>query len=69
MQILKQVLGVDVAQKELVVTLGRLNIDLSIELYSHKVFRNTNSGIESLVKLRECIIRSLLITSKRKVLR
>lgn len=50
MQILKQVLGVDVAQKELVVTLGRLNMDLSIELYSYKVFRNTNPGIESLVK-------------------
>lgn len=50
MQILKQVLGVDVAQKELVVTLGRLNKDLSKELYSYKVFRNTNPGIESLVK-------------------
>jgi transposase len=50
MQILKQVLGVDVAQKELVVTLGRLNMDLSIDLYSYKVFRNTNPGIESLVK-------------------
>lgn len=50
MQILKQVLGVDVAQKELVVTLGRLNKDLSIDLYSYKVFRNTDPGIESLVK-------------------
>jgi len=50
MEILKQVLGVDVAQKELVVTLGRMNEDLSIDLYSHKVFRNTDSGILSMVK-------------------
>ncbi len=50
MQVLKQVLGVDVAQKELVVTLGRLNADLSTELYSHRVFKNTTAGIESLIK-------------------
>jgi len=50
MEVLKQVLGVDVAQKELVVTLGRLNKDLSVELYSYKVFRNTCPGIVSLVK-------------------
>lgn len=50
MQILKQVLGVDVAQKELVVTLGRLKSDLSIELYSRGVFRNTTPGIASLIK-------------------
>lgn len=50
MEILKQVLGIDVAQKELVVTLGRMNEDLSIDLYSHKVFRNTNSGIVSMIK-------------------
>jgi hypothetical protein len=34
MSVLKQVLGVDVARKELVVTLGRLLADLSIELYA-----------------------------------
>jgi transposase len=50
MKVLKQVLGVDVAQKELVVTLGRLNADLSIELYSSRVFRNTTTGIGSLIK-------------------
>lgn len=50
MQVLKQVLGVDVAQKELVVTLGRLKADLSIELYSHRVFKNTSAGIVSLIK-------------------
>ncbi|PWJ57212.1 transposase [Dyadobacter jejuensis] len=49
MRALKQVLGVDVAQKELVVTLGRLLEDLSIELYGHKVFRNTEKGFSSLL--------------------
>lgn len=49
-QVLKQVLGVDVAQKELVVTLGRMNYDLTIELYAHNVFENNNKGIISLEK-------------------
>ncbi|KAA6430826.1 IS110 family transposase [Dyadobacter flavalbus] len=49
MNILKQVLGVDVAQKELVVTLGRLLSDLSIELYAYKVFSNTENGFSSLL--------------------
>ncbi len=49
-QILKQVLGVDVAQKELVVTLGRMYNDLTIDLYAHKVFKNNKSGIISLLK-------------------
>ncbi|MDA3904603.1 MAG: IS110 family transposase [Bacteroidales bacterium] len=49
-QILKQVLGVDVAQKELVVTLGRMYSDLTIELYAHKVLRNNKTGIISLLK-------------------
>jgi len=50
MEILKQGLGVDVAQKELVVTLGRMHTDLSIDLYAHKVFRNTDSGIMNMLK-------------------
>ncbi len=50
MKILKQVLGVDVAQKELVVTLGRLNEDLSYELYSYSVFMNTEKGFDTLLK-------------------
>lgn len=49
MSILKQVLGIDVAQKELVVTLGRLLADLSIELYAYKVFSNTEKGFLSLL--------------------
>ena len=49
MGVLKQVLGVDVAQKELVVTLGRMVDDLSIELYAHKVFKNNGKGFTSLL--------------------
>ena len=49
-KVLKQVLGVDVAQKELVVTLGRLMEDLSVDLYAHKVFKNSETGMRLLVE-------------------
>lgn len=49
-KILKQVLGVDVDQKKLVVTLGRLTEGLSIELYARKVFDNNKKGFLSLLK-------------------
>jgi len=48
-KVLKQVLGVDVAQGELVVTLGRMFDDLRVDLYAHKVFRNTENGILTLL--------------------
>jgi len=48
--ILKQVLGIDVAQKELVVSLGRLDSHLSIECYASKVFSNSRKGFAELVK-------------------
>jgi len=44
MKVLKQVAGIDVAQKELVITLGRMYEDLSVELYAYKVFKNTEKG-------------------------
>lgn len=50
MNVLKQVLGVDVAQKELVVTLGRLNQQLEVELYSHRKFANKETGFVALLK-------------------
>lgn len=50
MKILKEVLGIDVSQKELEVTLGRLNEDLTYELYSHRVFRNKETGFVALEK-------------------
>lgn len=49
-KILKEVLGVDVAQKELVVSLGRMHEDLCIEIYAHKVFSNNDRGIAALLK-------------------
>jgi transposase len=48
-KILKQALGIDVAQKELVVSLGRMHEDLSIEINAHKVFPNTKNGFSTLV--------------------
>jgi transposase len=43
-KVVKQVVGIDVGQKELVVCLGRMYEDWSPELYAHKVFRNTDKG-------------------------
>ena len=48
MNVLKQVVGIDVAQKELVVTLGRKLDDLSVELYAYHVFKNNKTGFNSL---------------------
>lgn len=58
MIVLKQVLGIDVAQKELVVTLGRMVEDLSIELYAHKVFKNNEKGFISLLEWVEKLTNS-----------
>jgi len=49
-RILKQSVGIDVAQKELVVQLGRLYEDLSTELYAYKCFTNSAKGFTSLVQ-------------------
>lgn len=45
-KIVKQAAGIDVAQKELVVTVGRMYDDWSPELYDTKVFVNTPKGFE-----------------------
>lgn len=49
-KVVKQVVGIDVAQKELVVTIGRKLDDFSIELFGYNVFKNNDSGILSLVE-------------------
>lgn len=49
MDVLKQVLGIAVAQKELLVTLRRMVEDFSIELYAHKVFKNNEKGFLALL--------------------
>ncbi len=48
-KIVKQVAGIDVAQKELVVCMGRMYDDWTPELYSHKTFANTQKGFTALV--------------------
>ncbi|WP_294331887.1 transposase [uncultured Chryseobacterium sp.] len=53
MKVLKQVAGIDVAQKELVVTLGCLYEDFTVEFLSYKVFKNTDDGIKSLIEWAE----------------
>lgn len=46
--LLKQIVGIDVAQKELVVTLGRMKDDLNPELFANKCFSNTAKGFKEL---------------------
>jgi transposase len=46
--ILKQVAGIDVAQDELVVSLGRISQSLEIEIYACKTFANKTSGFTAL---------------------
>lgn len=48
-KIVKQVCGIDVAQKELVVTQGRLSDNLHPELFAHKSFPNTDKGFAGLL--------------------
>lgn len=47
-KIVKQVVSIDVAQKELVVCLGRMYDDWSPELYGHKTFVNNLKGFDIL---------------------
>lgn len=46
--ILKQVAGIDVAQKELVVSLGRMNQLIEPEIYAFKTFANKPSGFAAM---------------------
>lgn len=50
MKILKQVAGIDVAQNELAVSVGRLKEDLKYEVYGYKTFTNTPKGFKELVE-------------------
>lgn len=49
-KVVKQVLGVDVAQKELAVCLGRMYEDWTPELYASGTFPNTGKGFIALLK-------------------
>jgi len=48
-KIVKQVAGIDVAQQELVVSLGRMYDDWNPEVYAHKTFANTEGGFIALI--------------------
>jgi len=47
-EILKQVVGMDVSQNELVVSLGRMTRSLDPEIYAFKTFANKSSGFAAL---------------------
>jgi transposase len=47
--IVKQVAGIDVAQNELVVSLGRINSSIETEIYASKTFANKPSGFSALL--------------------
>ena len=48
-RILRQIVGIDVSQKELVVYFGQLNAELGVEMKSYKTFPNTLNGFGKLV--------------------
>ena len=48
-KIVKQVVGIDVAQKELVVSMGRMFDDWTPEVFANKTFGNTKEGFIDLV--------------------
>ena len=49
-KVVKQSVGIDVAQKELVVTFGRMYDDFSIEMHAYNVFKNNDPCIKAMVK-------------------
>src|SRR5260370_9979690 len=48
-KVVKQVVGIDVAQNELVVSLGRMYEDVALEIHAYKTFRNTTKGFSDLI--------------------
>jgi len=60
MAILKQVAGIDVAQNELVVSLGRIDHELTLDIFNYKVFNNNAKGFKELVKWVEKQVKNEL---------
>src|ERR1700688_1863926 len=48
-RLLKQVVGIDVAQKELVVSLGNMDEEASTSIYASKTFLNNEKGFMALI--------------------
>lgn len=61
-KIVKQVAGIDVAQKELVVSLGRMYDDLSTQVYAFKSFPNDLKGFTALVTWTDQLSEQGVIT-------
>lgn len=47
--LLKQVVGIDVAQKELVVSLGKMDQEASTHIYAYKTFLNNEKGFTAMI--------------------
>jgi len=47
--VVQQVAGIDVAQRELVVSLGRRDQEMTVEIFSFKIFPNNEKGFKSLI--------------------
>jgi transposase len=66
MRIVKQVVGIDVAQKELVVSLGKMDDTWSPQLYARKAFENSKKGFMALVSwtkkltIQDCAVRYVM---------
>lgn len=57
-KIVKQVLGIDVAQDELVVCFGKMYNDWTPELVTHKTFGNNPKGFDKLIEWLQKITES-----------
>lgn len=53
---LKQVVGIDVAKNELVVSLGRIDESLTVEIFAYKTFKNQASGFSMLKRWAEKLL-------------
>jgi transposase len=48
-KLLKQTVGIDVANKQLDVSLGRIDDELTTEIYSYRTFENSDKGFQALI--------------------
>ncbi|GGB11509.1 hypothetical protein [Mucilaginibacter rubeus] len=46
-RLLKQVVGIDVAQKELVVSIGKMDEQAVITVYANKIFPNNEKDLQT----------------------
>ena len=55
-KVIKQVLGIDVAQKELVVCLARMHDDWVPDLYATRSFKNTADGFKAMIEFVQKLV-------------